>query len=117
MDVKSLPNEPAYEESFKRFNELSQYRRLRMFAAGDSVPSVIWIVLLAGAIISVSYTYFFAMRKIVPQSLMIASLTITITLILFLIYILDHPFTGATAITGEPMKIVMESMKKALKIE
>jgi len=57
MDVRNLPNEPAYEEAFKRFNELAQYRRLRIYASKNSVPDVIWMVLLAGAFITISYTF------------------------------------------------------------
>jgi hypothetical protein len=114
MDVRNLPNEPAYEEAFKRFNSLTQYRRLRIFAAGNSVPNVIWMVLLIGAFITVSYTYFFGVKKVWPQNLMTAALTITITLILFLIFILDHPYSGSNAISSEPMQKVMESMEKTI---
>ena len=114
MDIKSLPNVPAYSESFKVFNEMAQYRRLRLFAGKNSIPSVIWIVLLVGALITVTYTYFFGMRKVLPQTLMTSALTITITLILFLIFILDHPYTGSTTVNTEPMTSVAESMNKGL---
>ena len=40
------------------------------------------------------------------------ALTVTITLILFLIYVLDHPFTGASKVSSEPLKQVMEIMQK-----
>jgi hypothetical protein len=114
MDYKTLRNPAIYEESFKRFNDLAQYRRLRIFAAKDSVPSVIWMVLLLGALIMVSYTYLFGIKKVLPQNLMTAALTITITLILFLVYILDHPFKGAAAIGNEPMKTVTGKMQRSL---
>ena len=114
MDVKNLPNEPAYEEAFRGFNVLAQYRRLRLFAGGNSIPNVIWLVLLVGAFITVTYTYFFGMRKLLPQNLMTSALTITITLILFLIFILDHPYTGTSAVSSDPMHSVMESMQKSL---
>ena len=116
MDIKSLPNTIVYEEAFKRLNDMTQYRRLRVFAAKDSVPSVIWIVLIVGAVIMVSYTYFFTIRKALPQNLMTAALTITLTLILFLIFILDHPFSGTTAISSAPMSSTVTTMKKALGI-
>jgi hypothetical protein len=114
MDSKNISNPTVYEESFKRFNDLAQYRRLRVFAAKDSVPLVIWIVLLTGAVIMVSYTYFFAIKRILPQNIMTAALTITLTLILFLIYMLDHPFTGASGIGDVPMRTVMEQMKRSI---
>lgn len=114
MDVKTLPNQVVYEESFKRFNDLAQYRRLRVFAAGDSVPLVIWIVLLTGSFIMVSYTYFFGIKKVLPQSLMTSALAITLSLILFLVFILDHPFTGTSSVGNGPVKTVMEQMKRSI---
>jgi hypothetical protein len=33
-------------------------------------------------------------------------------MILFLIYVLDHPFTGTNKISAEPLKQVMEVMQK-----
>jgi hypothetical protein len=114
MDYKNLSNPAVYEESFKRFNDLAQYRRLRIFAAKDSVPMVIWLVLLVGGFIMVAYTFFFGIKKILPQNLMTAALTITLTLILFLVYIMDHPFAGTTAVSNDPMKTVMEQMQRTL---
>jgi hypothetical protein len=112
MDEKSIPNKELYAESFKRLNNLAQYRRLRIFAGNDTVPPVIWLVLLVGGVITISYTYFFGMKSIKAQYMATAALTVTITLILFLIYVLDHPFTGTSKISTEPLRQVMEIVQK-----
>jgi catechol 2,3-dioxygenase-like lactoylglutathione lyase family enzyme len=46
------------------------------------------------------------------QYMITAALTVTITMILFLICVLDHPFTGTSKISAEPLKQVMEIMRK-----
>ena len=107
LDEKAVPNREIYAEALKRFNNLAEYRRLRIFAGNDTVPPVIWLVLLVGSVISISYTYFFGMKNIRAQYLIAASLTVTITMILFLIYVLDHPFTGTSRVSAEPLKQVM----------
>jgi hypothetical protein len=112
MDEKSIPNRELYAESLKRLNNLAQYRRLRIFAGNDTVPPVIWLVLLVGGVITVSYTYFFGMKNIKAQYMITTALTVTITLILFLIYILDHPFTGTSKVSTEPLKEVLEIIQK-----
>jgi hypothetical protein len=112
MDEKSIPNKELYAESLRRLNNLAQYRRLRIFAGNNTVPSVIWLVLLVGGVTAVTYTYFFGMKNIKAQYMMTTALTVTITLILFLIYILDHPFTGTSKVSMEPLKEVMEIMQK-----
>jgi Na+/proline symporter len=112
IDEKSVPNRELYAESLKGLNSLAQHRRLRIFAGNDTVPPVIWLVLLVGGVIAVSYTYFFGMKNIKAQYMITATLTVTITLILFLIYVLDHPFTGTSKVSAEPLKQVMEIMQK-----
>jgi len=111
MDEKSIPNRELYAESLTRLNNLAQHRRLRIFAGNDTVPPVIWLVILVGGVITVSYTYLFGMKNIKTQYMLTATLTITITLILFLIYVLDHPFTGTNKVSVEPLKEVMEIMQ------
>jgi len=37
---------------------------------------------------------------------------VTIALILFLIYVLDHPFSGTSKVSEEPLKEVMEILQK-----
>ncbi len=112
MDDKSIPNRELYAESLRCLNKLAEYRRLRVFAGNNTIPSVIWVVLLIGGLITVSYTYFLGVKNIRAQYLMTAALTVTITLILVLIYILDHPFTGTSKVSVEPLKQVMEIMQR-----
>jgi len=112
IDEKSVPNRELYAESLQRLNNLAQHRRLRIFAGNNTVPPVIWLVLLVGGVITVSYTYFFGMKNIRAQYLIAASLTVTITMILFLIYVLDHPFTGSSKVSAQPLKDVMDIMQK-----
>jgi hypothetical protein len=52
------------------------------------------------------------MKNIMAQYMITAALTVMITLILFLIYVLDHPFTGTSKISSEPLKQVMEIVQK-----
>ena len=112
IDEKSVPDRELYAESLKRLNNLAEYRRLRIFAGNDTVPLAVWLVLLIGGLITVSYTYFFGMKNIRSQYLMTAALTVTLTLILVLIYILDHPFTGTSRVSAEPLKQVMDILQR-----
>jgi len=112
LDEKSVSNRELYSDTLTRLNNLAEYRRLRIFAANDTVPSAVWMVLLIGGVFTVSYTFFFGMKNIKAQYVCTTTLTVTITLILFLIYVLDHPFTGANRVSTEPLRQVMEVMQK-----
>jgi Na+/proline symporter len=104
MDANSIPNRELYSETLRSLNNLAQYRRLRIFAGNNTVPPVIWLVLLVGGVLAVSYTFFFGMKNIKAQYLITTTLTVMITSILFLIYVLDHPFTGASKVSIEPLR-------------
>lgn len=111
MDTQSMPNRELYAESLHCLNNLAEYRRLRIFAGNDTVPPAVWLVLLVGSLFTIGYTYFFGMKNIKAQYLITASLTATVALILFLIYVLDHPFTGASRISFEPLREVLDIMQ------
>jgi uncharacterized protein YacL len=55
----------------------------------------------------------FVTWSIKAQCLITASLTVTISLILFLIYVLDHPFTGTSKVSTEPLTQVLDVMQKS----
>ncbi len=54
----------------------------------------------------------FGMKKTGVQYVITVTLTITMSQILFLIYVLVHPFTGASRISTEPLRQVMEVMQQ-----
>ncbi len=111
VDASSIPNRELYGESLRCLNNLAQYRRMRIFAGNDTVPPVIWLVLLVGGVIAVSYTFFFGMKNIRAQYLITMTLTVTVTSILFLVYVLDHPFTGASRVSLEPLTKARAAMQ------
>jgi hypothetical protein len=53
-----------------------------------------WVVLLATGIVTIGFSFFFGTQNRSAQALMIASLSATIALVLFLIWALNHPFAG-----------------------
>jgi len=112
IDTTTLPNKELYAESLRCLNNLAQYRRMRIFAGNDTVPPVIWLVLLVGGVFAVSYTFFFAMKNIRAQYLITTTLTVTVTSILFLIYVLDHPFTGTSRVSLAPLRQAIATMQQ-----
>lgn len=104
LDANSIPNRELYSETLHCLNNLAQYRRMRIFAGNDTVPPVIWLVLLVGGVFAVSYTFFFGMKNVRAQFLITTTLTALISAILFLVYVLDHPFTGTSRVSLEPLR-------------
>jgi Protein of unknown function (DUF4239) len=90
-----------YQESVTRLNELGQYRRLRLLAARDSFPAILWVFLIAGAVAMIGYTYMLGWRESRLNAVGIAALAGLSALALFLVFAMNHPFAGTLKVTPE----------------
>jgi Protein of unknown function (DUF4239) len=83
-----------YSKSLDRLDQVGDYRRLRLLSNRAAVPVLMWVVLLATGVITIGFSFFFGTQNSSAQALMIAALSATIALVLFLIWALNHPFAG-----------------------
>lgn len=93
-----------YTESLRRVNDLSDSRRLRINASRDSLPQILWILLIGGGVVTLSFTYFFGVPNLRSQVLMVAALTGEIAFILLLIVSLDNPYRGQLGVSPDPIR-------------
>jgi hypothetical protein len=104
LEPQSPREVASYQEALARLDGLGDARRSRLLASRESLPMVMWSVLLAGAVTTVGFTYFFGVRRLAAQALMTVALAVTIALVLFLIYALDLPFTGDVSVRPEALE-------------
>ena len=90
-----------YQESLSRLNEVGQYRRERLLAARDSFPTLLWILLIAGAVVTIAYTWVLGTSQTLLHAVSVAVLAGLTALVLFLILALNHPFSGEVRVTPE----------------
>ena len=106
--IEQNPQTPVeaalYSESLRRVNDLSDSRRLRINASRDSLPQILWILLIGGGVVTLSFTYFFGVPNLRSQVLMVAALTGEIAFILLLIVSLDNPYRGQLAVNADPIR-------------
>ena len=105
------PRTPAeqelYAEGLDQVQRLADARRTRLVAAEDSLPAVLWVVLIVGGIVVVSFTYLFGLENTWAHTLMVVSLAGVIALVLFTIGVLDHPFSGGARIDPGAFELVL----------
>ena len=83
---------------------VAQTRRTRIEDASATLPGPLWLALLAGAVLTIGFTYFFGLESFAAQALMVSALAIIIALCLFVILDFDLPFSGQTAIKPTSLK-------------
>ena len=93
-----------YAESVKALGEVSKMRGKRLLQAQTGIPSLLWIVLIAGGVITLAFTFFFGTENLEAQAIMTALLAAIMALMFFTILSLDFPFTGDIRISPEPFK-------------
>lgn len=108
----AIENREVCAAALRRLDSLMEHRRLRIFSGNNTVPPLIWLVLVVGGVIMVADTFFFAMKRFSVQAFMTAILTVMLALVLFLIFVLDHPFTGRNRVSDGPLRQVLALMKE-----
>lgn len=99
-----------HSESLKRLNNASGYRDTRVYHSGESLPTVMWSVLVLGGMVTVGYSYLYGVKSFTAHALMTGSLAALISCCLFLIVAMDYPFAGGVMVSQEPLQLVLEEI-------
>lgn len=100
-------------EMLHQLNLVTQSRRLRFGLASGVVPGVVWLVLIAGAVVTITFTFFFGTQDLAAQVLMTAMLALVMFMGLFVVVCIEHPFTGPVRVTPEPLMLVLANFDEA----
>lgn len=107
FEPKSAGQQLIHAEALRQFNTMSALRRQRIEAVKGGLPSVMWWVILIGALLSISVTYLLEIQRRTHYLLVIYLSTFT-GLVIYVIYGLDHPLSGPVAIESTAYQIVLE---------
>ena len=88
----------------EQLDVITQARRARIVAAAGIMPGIIWLVLFAGAFVTIGFTFFFGSQNVKAQAVMTGGLTLLIFAGLLIIVSIDHPFAGSVHVGPEPLE-------------
>jgi len=83
---------------------LSDSRRVRVFNCNDFVPPILWVVLIVQGISLEGISYLLTGPSIPVQAAMTVAATSVISITLYLIAALNHPFSGNLRVTPENLQ-------------
>jgi hypothetical protein len=111
--------EPATEgqkilhaEALRAYNNMIQARRSRLDAVTIGLPSVMWIVVLAGAVISLTASFFFQVDDVWLHQILAVLLAMFIGLVIFMTFALDRPFRGDLGVRADPYQLIYDHLMK-----
>lgn len=111
--------EPATEgqkilhaETLSAYNQMTQARRLRLDAVKTGLPSVLWAVVIAGALIALSASFFFKVEDARLHGILVTLLAIFMGMVIFMIFALDRPFRGDLGLRPDPYQLIYDQLMK-----
>jgi hypothetical protein len=104
-------DEQLYAEGLDQVQRLADARRMRLVAAEEGVPAVLWSVLIFGGMAAVGFTYLFGLENTWAHRLMVVTLAAVIGLVLFTIGAMEHPFSGGARIGTGAFELVLERLE------
>ena len=107
FDPNTEGEQVLYESGLRQLHDAADARRSRLLEVREGIPDLLWVVLVLGGAITVSFTYLFGLKSNLAHALMVAALTLVICGILFTIGEFNNPFSG-------PVEIQPEAFKEAL---
>ena len=113
FDPTTPEEQVVYEQGFERMRDLADARGDRLLQSKQGLPAILWVVLISGGIVVVSFTYLFGLDSTTIHLLMVASLALVISLVLFTVAALNFPFKGDITIHPEAMEQVLDRLESS----
>jgi hypothetical protein len=101
-------DEQLYAEGLDQVQRLADARRMRLVAAEEGIPGVLWAVLIFGGVAAIGFTYLFGLENTWAHRLMVFTLATVIGLVLFTIGALEHPFSGGARVGTGAFELILE---------
>jgi hypothetical protein len=108
VEPSTVAEQELYAEGLDQIQRLGDARRMRVVAAKEGLPGILWAVLVFGAVVAVGFTYLFGMRNTWAHRLMVMSLTALIVLVLFTVGAMEHPFSGGARLDPDSFELILE---------
>jgi hypothetical protein len=101
-------HDPRIEQMFITLNELATYRSLRQLDASSEIPFEVWTPLILGGIVILLFSMMIDVESKRLHILINSLLGAFIGLVIYLIIILDHPFTGKIKIEPTEYQTILQ---------
>jgi hypothetical protein len=92
---------PINQQFLSQVTELSTIRGARFLDAKPRIPPLLWCALIFGGVVLIALTSFLRLADNRAHALLVSAVAVLLVLLLYLIFVLDHPF-GPMGVTPQP---------------
>jgi uncharacterized protein YacL len=114
VEPKTQGQSNIHQVLVQSITRLGECRRARSAQLQSQMPAVLWIVVIAGAIITIVFSFFFGLDSVILQTVMTAMLTYVLCMNMYLLVSFNTPFTGDIKLKPTPFSVNRPIFKKVL---
>ena len=92
--------------------DIEDEREIRLLHSRQDSHTLLWYLLVVGAVITVLHSFFFGSKVVWLQGLSVAAMTTVIVLVLSTIYELHVPFAGSVRVEPEAFEEVLNDIQR-----
>ena len=99
-----------HSETLRAYNNLIEYRRLRIDSVKSGLSNTMWAVIWLGAAISIGVAYLYRIEDVRLHGALVILMSGFLALVLFMIMINDKPFYGHNSISPGPYQLILQHL-------
>ena len=111
-EPETSAEQALYSQGITLAFDIEEEREIRLLHSRQDSHRLLWYVLVAGAVITVSLSFFFGSKVVWLQGLSVAALTTVVVLVLSATYQLQDPFAGSVRVEPEAFEEVLEDIQR-----
>jgi len=100
-------------EAFSQYNEFVTFRRQRLDIVNQMLPTILWVIILGGAVITIFVTYFFYVPNIRLHIMLIICYATLIAVVIYFTAVMENPLKGPVAISPSSYQVILDTLINA----
>lgn len=111
FEPKTERDRIIYASAVDEFDRMLELRRLRLHDKDVGLPAPLWAVVILGGILTIFLTYFLALERFKLHLVMTIVSGVLVSLLIFMIASLDHPFRGEVSIGPDAFQLIYSQLE------
>jgi hypothetical protein len=111
FEPKNEREQIIHGAAIQEFEHMIELRRLRLHDKDAGLPEALWAVVIIGGILTIFLTYFLALERFRVHLTMTIVSGVLVSLLIFMIAAVDHPFRGGVSIGSGSFQLVYEQLE------
>jgi uncharacterized protein DUF4239 len=112
IEAQNATQQTALDHALSQLTSMTEHRRIRLLQSRQSLPGILWAVLIIGGIITVGSTCLFGVDNFKLHLVQVVAITLLLSVMLIAIAEIDRPFQGDIRVSPDGFRYALDSIAK-----